>query len=100
MYLLDVIPIVKGLSRDTLTYYSSRACPVGALISIPLRKKNVLALVVKTKDLRKSKMDVRTSAFNIKKAGESRGILPLSENFLKAAELVSLYHRLSLSQTM
>ena len=49
MYILDVIPIAKGILREKLTYFSAKDIPLGSLVEIPVRKKLIKALVIDKK---------------------------------------------------
>ena len=64
MRILEVIPIAKGINRDTLSYFSGSDIPVGSLIKVPLRKRIVPALVINSKEVIDSKTGV-FAFFNI-----------------------------------
>jgi len=91
MKLVTVIPIARTIGRETLTYFSSKDFPAGSIVSIPLRKKMVNALVTGTEDVTLSKADVKNAAFQIKKITEASTRSFFLPAFIKAAENTSNY---------
>ena len=67
MKILEVIPIARGINSDTLSYFSGTDVTVGSIVSVPLRKKNIPALVIGLKDAEESKTEIRKSSFFTKK---------------------------------
>ena len=79
MKILSVIPLKKSILKGNLTYFSSLDIPVGSIVSIPLRNKKTLGLVVAIEDLSQEKSNVKKMNFNLKKIDEIKG----SSVFLK-----------------
>jgi len=67
MYILTVIPISRGISKEQLSYFSSQSIPVGALVNIPLRSKNKPALVVDSRTVSEAKTEIRKADHSLKK---------------------------------
>ncbi len=67
MKTLTVIPLSKGLPHAELTYFSPQDIPAGHLVSVPLRKKNIPALVIGSVDLATTKSELKTAKFSLKK---------------------------------
>src|SRR5680860_529358 len=67
MKILSVIPLKKSILKGNLTYFSSLDIPVGSIVSVPLRNKKTLGLVVATEDLSQEKSNVKKMNFNLKK---------------------------------
>ena len=78
MFILDVIPIAKGILREKLTYFSAKNIPLGSLVEIPVRKKMVKALVVDKKPIEDAKSQIRGADFSVKKINSLKmeGFLP------------------------
>ncbi len=66
MYILDVIPLQKGIPRDTLSYFSVRDIPLGALVEIPLQSKTISGIVIKSAPARDMKASIRSGSFSLK----------------------------------
>ncbi|MBI4155805.1 MAG: hypothetical protein HY507_01060, partial [Candidatus Zambryskibacteria bacterium] len=95
MNILTVIPIARGISKDTLSYFTKKDVPVGSIVSIPLRKKRAYGLVVESKTASEAKSEIKTLPYSIKKVGgvESRSFL--SPAFIKSAEKIADYNAAS-----
>jgi primosomal protein N' len=65
--IIDVIPIARGISVEKLTYFSSRPIAQGSIVSIPVRKKTLPAVVIGSEDAMRSKTQIRNASFEIKK---------------------------------
>src|SRR3989344_8083827 len=98
---IEVVPIVRGIGKETLSYFSTESIPTGTLVEISIRKKQAKAIVVESKDAYKSKADLKKSAFSLKKIAK-RDILPgtISPQWLRAAELSAEYYGVSLGSIL
>lgn len=93
MSLLEVIPLKKGLLRESLTYFSSLDVEVGDIVEIPLRKSKVKALVIAIRDAREAKHELRSSDFALRKVEKVlKGERIVSPSLLKAVERTSEYY--------
>lgn len=68
MKLVTVIPITKGFFKEHLTYFTSHDIEMGALISVPVRKKLVPGLVVEVQSIQDKKSDIKTLTYGLKRA--------------------------------
>ncbi len=92
MKILEVIPIARGINRDTLSYFSGSDIPLGSIIKVPLRKRVVPALVINSKEVLSSKTEIKNSSFALKKIEKIKHTNLLSKNFIDAAETTSNYY--------
>jgi len=67
MKIINVIPLSRGIFKETLSYFASKDIPVGSIVTVEVRKKNIGALVVSTEDAEKVKTKIRTSSYQMKK---------------------------------
>jgi len=67
MKIVNVIPLSKGIFKETLSYFTSKDIPVGSIVTVEVRKKNISALVVSTEDAAKVKTKIRASSYSMKK---------------------------------
>ncbi len=88
--LVSVIPIARGVGKETLAYFTMRDVKEGMLVSIPLRSKKAPALVVAVKEAALGKTDIKAADFKLKKICGSKGYL-LSPSFVRAAEKTARY---------
>lgn len=89
MYVVEVIPLARGAHVDTLTYYASVAYPIGSLITIPLRKKEVQGLVVETKPVANAKAAVRAATFTLRKLSSDTPVHALPPLLVATAEALA-----------
>lgn len=91
MKVTTVIPLAKGIFKDELTYFTSKEVVVGMIVSIPIRKKNIDALVVDVADLSEVKADVKSSNFNLRKINRVKGQSIFSNEFFDATKEIKKY---------
>jgi primosomal protein N' len=76
-FLVEVTPLTKGSGTDQLSYFSSVKLAPGTLVKIPLRKGFVHGLVLRARDVRTAKTEIRRAGFLLKKINKS-DILPIT----------------------
>jgi len=91
MKLLTVIPLSKNVRKDSLSYFSSTDVPAGHIVSVPLRSKNVDAIVMESTAVAKEKSALKDASFKIKKITKVKGPSFISKEFLNTAVSVSKY---------
>jgi primosomal protein N' len=91
MKIISVIPLSRGISKETLTYFTAGEVSPGSIVKVPLRNKTVHALVVSIEDLAENKSDIKSMSFSIKKAESVVTPKFLSSQFIKAAEITAEY---------
>jgi hypothetical protein len=55
MKLIEVIPISSAISKESLTYFTSKNISAGSIVSVPVRGKKVDAIVLGTEEVSSSK---------------------------------------------
>lgn len=91
MKIASVIPIGRGISKETLSYFTASPVSPGAIVKVPVRSKSVPALVVDTEDASEHKSDLKSLSFSLKKIEEVISPKFLSSHFIKAAESTAEY---------
>ncbi len=64
---VEVIPIVKGSMKPSLSYFTSKVVEVGEFVKVPLRKGEAVAIVTAVHDAEKAKTHLKSSPFALKK---------------------------------
>lgn len=90
MFIVHVTPIAKG-GLDRLSYFSPQEIPVGAIVRVPLRSKEVPALVLGREDARTIKAILRTSIYETKKIEKQKPFFAFSPEFVRAAQESATY---------
>ncbi len=91
MYIVTVIPIQKGFQKENLTYFSPTKIELGNIVVIPIRSKNVDAIVINIDNVRDLKSDIKKANFQLKKIISIKGTSPFSSNFFRACEIMKDY---------
>lgn len=92
MYVIEVIPLIRGSQIDTLSYYSSQSYPVGTFLTVPIRGKDKRAIVTEVHDVSASKTALKNAAFALKKLPVQEHTSTVPENISNTARaLTSLY---------
>jgi len=92
MHILSVIPIAKSLPHDTLSYFSAKDVPLGSLVSVPLRNREIVAIVIGKDPVENLKAQLRDSSFQIKNIAKIHDTQFFSEAFLKSVIKMSNYY--------
>ena len=91
MKIVEIIPFSKTLRKNHLSYFTTRDITVGNIVSIDIRKKLTNGLVVKVKDVKDSKEELKSSSFKMRKI---KGVLKntiFNNHFIKMGEKCSDY---------
>jgi primosomal protein N' (replication factor Y) len=92
MYKVDVIPITKSSIKDTLSYFSSISIEEGSLISIPVRSKEVPALVISSKSAHEDKTMLKELPYALKKLNKTKSKLLFRKEFIEATIKTAYHH--------
>lgn len=85
MYVIDVIPLIRGSHVESLTYYVGTEYSAGTIVTIPIRKKEVRGLVTECKPVGAAKTAVRTATFSLRKLPDQLYATPLPSTLVAAA---------------
>ncbi|MCW9054816.1 MAG: hypothetical protein OQJ98_02435, partial [Candidatus Pacebacteria bacterium] len=91
MFLIHVIPISRGITKDRLSYFSKENLVPGTVVSVPIRKSLTPAIVLGSESVRDAKTRLRQSPYPIKKVEHVREARVFSEAFMAAAEETATY---------
>lgn len=89
MYVVEVIPLSRGSSVGSLTYYSTVAYAPGAVLTIPVRSQEVRGLVVESHELSAMKAAVRAATFSLRKLPEQTNPSSLSPLIVETAKALA-----------
>jgi primosomal protein N' len=100
MYILDVIPLSRGITKDTLSYFSAQDIAPGTIVTVPLRNKTANALVVGSRSAEESRLELKNATFTFKKISGIASQDLLSKAFVVAAKKSAEYHVASLGSLL
>jgi len=91
MKILDVIPINKGVWRDTLSYFTSQNINPGSIVSIPLKNQETDGLVISEEKVENLKSQIKTSDFGWRKINQIKKKDYFLPEFINAAKITADY---------
>ncbi len=92
MRVLEVIPISRGITRETLSYFTGSDISAGSIIKVPIRKRIIPALVVSSQEVADIKSEIKNSPFPLKKIEKIKSIDLLSKEFVETCNKISEYY--------
>jgi len=100
MKILSVAPIVRGVLRDNLTYFSKETVPVGAMIEVPVLSREIPALVLGVKEATAIKSTIKTSDYAMRKIARVKPRYVWNDAFLRSAEETARSGAQALGETL
>ncbi len=85
MFIIRVAPITKGVSKEELSYFSAHPFSPGEIVKVPLRNKEVSALVLKREDAKENRAELRSADFSLKKIKNTSAGYICDESFITAS---------------
>jgi primosomal protein N' len=92
MYIVQVIPISRGVAPGELSYFSGSEYPQGAVILVPLRGREVMGIVVGCETVRATKASVRQSGYALRKIKRQAASAVVTGEFVRAAQKTAQYY--------
>ena len=92
MKLITVIPLTKTKAIDTLSYFTASDIPVGAVVSVPIRSKEVTAIVIEALPAEDAKTALRSADFQIRKLGKVKATSFFPTSFINTAKELADYY--------
>ncbi len=100
MQIVTVIPIKKGIGKDTLTYFTNQNIETGSVVSIPIRNKQGFGLVIETKEVRDIKSEIKGLSYEMRKINKSDDKKIFLNSFVKSCEKIADYSATSIGATL
>jgi primosomal protein N' (replication factor Y) len=89
MYILEIIPIKRGIPFDILSYYHKDPVSVGGIIEAPFKNGSLYGIVMACKSLIEMRQEVRGASFNYKKIKSVTSDTSAFSSIAKSIERVS-----------
>ena len=67
MFVIEVIPLKKGIAIESLSYYSALSYEPGTILQIPIKNKKTAGVVTSIKPVSLAKTALRTATFSLKR---------------------------------
>lgn len=92
MRILSVVPILRGIAPQALSYYAKEAVAVGSFVRITIRSRKTIALVIESKDASTLKTELRKASFATKKIDSVVKHASLDERMMQALVAIADMH--------
>lgn len=100
MKIVEIAPINKGIFKDNLSYFTNLDLPLGAIVTIPVKNREVNGLVLSIKRAEDIKSQLKSSEFGLKKVTRLKSTNLVMSDFIDSASVVADYFASPLSQIL
>jgi primosomal protein N' len=100
MFIIEVIPISKSVKIDTLSYFTSKEITIGSIVTVPLRSKNVSAIVIAIRNAEDIKSEIRNADFSLKKLDKVKSKEFFGKEFMEMVKDLALYNATSIGSVI
>lgn len=91
MKIISVLPLKKGIPKDNLIYFTGLNIPAGNVVSVPIKNREILALVTRSEELKEKKSNIKDMNFNLRKVTKDKGSSVFLREFLDTIFETSKY---------
>jgi len=95
MFIIEIIPIGRGISTDSLSYFTSKQISIGSVVNIPLRKKVVHGIVISITKASDMKGEIKSADFTLKKIEGIKSTYSFIPEFMEMVKEVAEYYATS-----
>lgn len=96
MNIIEVIPISRAIGTNTLSYFTSKDVPIGAIVDIPLRNRIIQGIVSSVKKAEEMKSEIKSANFTLKKLDKIKSVDFFSKSFIEMIREISQYYATSM----
>lgn len=89
MHVIEVIPLARATQAESLSYYSAEPYEIGTILSVPLRNKDIQAVVVDIQPVSRAKTALKAATFSLRKITPPESITKLPQHFIATAKKLS-----------
>lgn len=100
MKIVTVIPIKKGIGKETLSYFTSKDVGIGSIVEIPLRKKMAYGLVIEKKEAEELKTEIKSLPYSIRKIEDIKSFSFISQDFIESTKKIAEYNATSVGSVL
>ncbi len=95
MNIITVIPLSRSKVAEELIYFTSSDITIGDVVSVPLRKKYISAIVTKIESAEDLKSDLKKATFEIKKIDKVKSTKFFPSSFIQSCKTIANYYSTS-----
>src|SRR3989344_3220280 len=98
--IIHVVPIGRRTGIETLSYFSTKKFERGSVIRVPLKKKNIPALVVSSEEVETIKSDLKSRSYSMRKIEKGSGRQLMLPAYIKAVEKTAQFFATPMGKTL
>ncbi len=100
MKIITVAPIVRGALKSSLTYFSKEPIAVGMAVLVPIRTREVPAIVLSSRDVSDEKSALKSSDYAVRKITRAKPRRIWLPEFLKSVEETANFSAQKFGETL
>lgn len=100
MNIITVAPITRQKVPPTLSYFTAKDVPVGAIVSVPIRAKVIPAIVTETRTAEDLKTEIRNAPYEIRKLTKVRAGAFFTPAFIEACRMLADHYATTIGAIM
>jgi primosomal protein N' len=100
MYVIEVIPISRAIGTNTLSYFTTKEVPIGAIVNVPLRNKTIHAIVSAVRKAEDMKGEIKSAKYILKKIDKIKSIEFFSKAYMEMLREISEYYATSVGSVI
>lgn len=100
MFIVEVIPISKSVKVDTLSYFTLKELTIGSIVTVPLRSKNISAIVVSIRKAEDIKSEIKSASFSLKKLDKVKSKEFFGKEFMEMVNDLATYNATSIGSVI
>lgn len=89
MYVIQVIPLIRGTHLESLSYYSSIAYEAGTFLKVPIRGRLQLAISLECDPVSTAKTALKAATFSLRKLPPQPQATTVPKPIMRTAEILS-----------
>ena len=100
MNIIEVIPISRAIGTNTLSYFTSKDIPIGAIVEVPLRNRNIQGIVSSVRNAEDMKGEIKSAGFALKKIDKIKSSEFFSKAFMDMVREIADYYATSIGSVI
>ena len=100
MNIIEVIPISRGITTDTLSYFTSANISIGCIVEVPLRNKKIKGIICSIKSASEMKAEIKSADFQLRKIEKIKSKEFFSKEFMETIQATADYYATSMGAVL
>lgn len=92
MNIIEVIPIRRGMAKESLSYFTSKEIPLGALVDVPVRSKKIHGIVIAVHKAEDMKGEIKNASFSLKKIDTVKSVTFFTPEFMSMIQKLAHHY--------